>query len=162
LGAYEFRGSSLTTTPPTVVGTSPRAVDAGTPILPTDQLRVTFSEDVNPIDANAPSVYELRKAGSGGFGSPDDVVYALTPHYTPGDPTVPLDIGGLAGGKLPEGTYRLTITSNTGTSIHDLAGLRLDGDGDGTPGGNYVRTFTVVQTPLALTTPRDQNNGEGD
>jgi parallel beta-helix repeat protein len=161
LGAYEFRGSSPATTPPTVAGTSPRAVDASTAILPTDRLQVTFSEDVNPIDANAPSLYELRKAGSGGFGSPDDVVYVLTPHYTPGNPTVTLDIGGLAGGKLPEGTYRLTITSNSGASIHDLAGLRLDGDGDGTQGGNYVRTFAVVQPPLTLTSPGDQASDEG-
>src|SRR5438045_8972503 len=29
--------------------------------------------------------------------------------------------GGLAGGKLPAGTYRLTITSNAGASVHDLA-----------------------------------------
>jgi hypothetical protein len=33
--------------------------------------------------------------------------------------------------------------------VHDLSGLRLDGDGDGVPGGDYVRTFTVTADGVA-------------
>ena len=40
------------------------------------------------------------------------------------------------GGPLPKGTFQLTISGNT--SIHDLAGLKLDGDNDGHEGGNSV------------------------
>src|SRR6202030_258634 len=45
---------------------------------------------------------------------------------------------------LPVGQYRLTITSNQNTTIHDLEGHRLAGDGNATEGGDYVREFTVV------------------
>jgi hypothetical protein len=85
IGAYEFRGSSLDVTPPTVAGTFPPVVQAGGSTggaLNTIQLN--FSEDVNPNDAISTAVYELRQAGSGGFGSVDDVVYPLTPRYVPG------------------------------------------------------------------------------
>ena len=39
----------------------------------------------------------------------------------------------------------LFIKSNasSGTGIHDLAGILLDGDGDAAEGGDYVRTFSV-------------------
>ena len=113
-------------------------------LLPTfSQLQVTFSEPVNPIDASAPAEYQLRKAGSNGFGSADDVVYALTPVYTPGTDVVTLDIGGLEGGTLPVGEYRFTIFSNSTSSIHDLSGNPLDGDDNGTA-ANFVRTFAVT------------------
>src|SRR5207245_658122 len=56
IGAYEFRGSSLDVTPPTVRGTSPAAVDAGGATTSrAAQIDLTFSEEVNPIDANAPA-----------------------------------------------------------------------------------------------------------
>jgi uncharacterized repeat protein (TIGR01451 family) len=160
MGAYEFRGSSLDTTPPAVVSTFPPVLGAGGSTGGAiNQFRLNFSEDVNPNDANSPAVYELRKAGSNGFGSVDDVVYALTPRYIPGVPTATLDIGGLGGAGLPPGTYRLTVHSNANTTIHDLAGLRLDGDGDGTAGGDYVRTFTVVPATadLAVTQTPDKS-----
>ena len=145
MGAYEFRGNSLDATPPTIVSTLPTAVGAGGDTGgKINAIKLIFSEDVNAIDAGAPAVYELRKAGLNGFGSADDVVYSLTPQYTPGSPTATLNIGGLNGAGLPVGQYRLTVTSNTNTSVHDLAGLRLDGDADGGEGGNYVREFSVV------------------
>jgi hypothetical protein len=56
---------------------------------------------------------------------------------------VTIGIGGLTAAGLPGGTYRFTIFSNARSSIHGTNGLSLDGDGNGAPGGNYVRTFTV-------------------
>jgi hypothetical protein len=144
IGAYEFRGSSLDTTPPTIAGTTPTIIQSsGATGAALTQLQVTFSERVNPIDAGAPAIYELRKAGSNGFGSPDDVVYTLTPSYDPNGTVATLAISGFTGGALPGGLYRLTIFSNNTASIHDLAGLLLDGDSNGTAGGNYVRVFTI-------------------
>ena len=145
MGAYEFRGSGLDTTPPTIASTLPTAVgtsaDTGGKI---NAIQLLFSEDVNAIDASATAVYELRKAGLNGFGSADDLVYSLSPQYTPGSSRAMLKINGLNNAGLPVGQYRLTVTSNTNTSVHDLAGLRLDGDADGSEGGNYVRTFSVT------------------
>src|SRR5262249_20226637 len=113
LGAYEFQGSSLNTTPPTVTGTTPAIVGTSgqTGALVT-QVAVAFSAAVNVIDANSAAIYELRKAGSNGFGSTDDVVYPLTPSYSAISQTVTLSIGGLSGG-LPTGSYRLTIHSGS-------------------------------------------------
>ena len=41
---------------------------------------------------------------------------------------------------LTPGVYRLTVRDN----ITDTSGRKLDGDGDGQPGGNWVRDFVVV------------------
>ena len=78
LGAYGFRGSSLDTTPPEITGTSPALANGGTYFSFT-QFQVSFSKPVSPIDADSTAVYELREAGSNGFGSANDVIYSLTP-----------------------------------------------------------------------------------
>ena len=49
----------------------------------------------------------------------------------------------IADGPLPPGEYRLTLTD----SILDTVGNALDGDFDGTPGGNFMQTFTVDPLP---------------
>ncbi len=43
------------------------------------------------------------------------------------------------------------MPSELGISVHDTAGLRLDGDADGTEGGDFERFFTVAvnQAPVA-------------
>ena len=146
IGAYEFLGSSLDTTPPTVTSTVPAVIDSsGSTSQSPSQIQVSFSEPVNVIDANALANYEFRGAGPDGiFGNSDDTVYVVQPNYTAGSLTLTLQI---AGGSLPVGTYRLTIFSNSTSSVHDLAGLQLDGDANGTAGGAFVRTFSVT-SPL--------------
>jgi hypothetical protein len=143
LGAYEFRGSSLDATPPTVIATSPAGIQAGSGTVSFGQLILSFSEGVNPIDARAAASYELRSAGPDGvFDDGDDAVYGLTPQYT-ASAVVTINVA-VAGGLLPLGKYRFTAFSNSSTSIHDLAGLALDGNADGAERGNYVRVFSVV------------------
>jgi hypothetical protein len=83
------------------------------------------------------------------FGSNDDTVIPLTPSYTLGGTSITL---GIPSGPLAAGTYRLTVTSNAGGSLHDLAGIALDGDANGSPLGNYVRTFAVVVNPIVTNT----------
>ena len=143
MGAYEFRGSSLDVTPPTIVASTPSAVQSGgNAVGQVSQLQLTLSEEVNPIDAAAPANYELRNAGPDHvFNSNDDIVDPLTPQYTVGSQIITLQI---PSGPLAAGTYRLTVNSNINSSLHDLAGISLDGDANGTAGGAYVRTFTVL------------------
>src|SRR5262249_52908175 len=74
------------------------------------------------------------------FNSNDDIVIPLAPQYTLGISVVTLQV---PSGALAAGMYRLTVQSNAGSSLHDLAGISLDGDFSGTAGGAYVRTFTV-------------------
>src|SRR5262249_53316308 len=141
MGAYEFRGSSLDVTPPTIIGTTPAGVHAGSNVGGVNQIQLTLSEEVNPIDAVAQANYELRNAGPDHvFNSNDDIVIPLAPQYTLGTSVVTLQV---PSGPLAAGMYRLTVQSNAGSSLHDLAGISLDGDFSGTAGGAYVRTFTV-------------------
>src|SRR5207248_826921 len=108
LGAYEFRGSSLDATPPTVVATIPAAIGTQEVAAVFGQITITFSEGLNPIDARAAASYELRGAGLDGiFDDGDDAVYSLVPQYTEGL-TVTLGVTA-SGGLVPAGNYRLTI-----------------------------------------------------
>ncbi|MCA9135262.1 MAG: right-handed parallel beta-helix repeat-containing protein, partial [Planctomycetales bacterium] len=143
IGAYEFRGESSDVTPPQVVQSSPAAVEnQSITTLGIDSIGIIFSEEVNNIDAAALAAYDLRASGTNGlFGDGDDIVFSVLPAFTLGNDFVTLDI---ASGFLPPGDYRLRIPSGLSRSIHDTAGLRLDGDGDGIEGGDFERFFTVA------------------
>ena len=45
-------------------------------------------------------------------------------------------------GAIPDGSYRATLIAS---GITDLAGNALDGDGDGTPGGDWTLDFFFLQ-----------------
>jgi hypothetical protein len=148
LGAYEFRGSSLDNTPPAVTNTSPAAIhDSSSTNALVHQIELSFNEEINPIDANARANYELRNDGGNGvFDDANDTLFVMVPDYLPGTTRVTLN---LASGPLLPGNYRLMVSGDL--SIHDLAGLRLDGDQNGLEGGNYVRAFSVaVHYPKVL------------
>ena len=99
---------------------------------------VDLAEPVNPVDANAPSNYDLRRPGLNmTYDDADDVVLPVDPDYVAGSRQIQVTVQG----GLRPGEYRLTLIGDS--SIHDTAGLRLDGDGDGIEGGNYVRIFAV-------------------
>ncbi|MEX2188872.1 MAG: right-handed parallel beta-helix repeat-containing protein [Pirellulales bacterium] len=139
LGAFEFHGSSIDVDPPVIVGTQPAAIAAGGRIALLVDVTLLLSEPLNANDAAATSNFELRASGINGlFGDEDDIVYVLTPEYGIGTTAVILhpEIG-----SLPDGDYRITV-SPTG-SLRDESGLALDGDGDGAPGGAWMRVFTV-------------------
>jgi hypothetical protein len=164
IGAYEFQGNSLNTTPPAITATTPAAVaSGGVTGLSVNQIVVNVSEPLNGIDATAPANYELRGAGADGqFETLDDVIFVLTPAYTPGGTQVTLGFPTPSGG-LPPGLYRLTVYSTPTHGLHDLTGLELDGLGNGVPGsGSYVRTFTI-NAPAVLASPTSglTTNGDG-
>ncbi len=150
IGAYEFRGRSNDAVPPQINSSTPAPIQSnGVIATPVSDLQLTFSEEINPIDARSPAAYELRGAGvSDLFGDADDVVYVLHPSYTPGQNTVVLaaaiTIGPLSGGTLPVGLYRITVFAGADSAIHDLAGNRLDGLANGQQGSNFVRNFKVT------------------
>ena len=132
MGAYAYRGIPADSTPATVVSATPSA----------SHIVVVFSQPPNDVDAGAAGLYALVGAGTGGsFTASNAIVYTLTPVYQPGTNQVTLMVNG---GPLPPDLYRLTIESNSSASVHNLAGVALDGDGDGQPGGNYVTTFNLT------------------
>ncbi|NQT20746.1 MAG: right-handed parallel beta-helix repeat-containing protein, partial [Planctomycetes bacterium] len=146
IGAYEFRGSSDDVDAPLILATAPAAIHAAAAAhTPLNTIAITFGEVVNTIDANAPANYELRSDGADNiFGNTDDDIYVLTPHHVTGTASVTLDIPG----PLPVDRYRLTVSGDD--SIHDLAGLRLDGDANGTEGGDYLRIFDLSDILLTV------------
>ncbi len=149
IGAYEFVGNSSDVTPPTIVSITPAEIPAGgLTNMPGQLLQIEFSEAINPIDATALANYDLRYYGPNMiFDDFDDVVFGLHNFiYVPGSTLVTVSVDG--GPALVDGHYRLTIDGDN--SIHDLAGLRLDGDEDTNEGGNYVRFFDVDVTDPTL------------
>jgi hypothetical protein len=144
IGAFEFLGSSSDVTPPTIVSSTPPQIhSSGTPAGPITSITLTFSEPLNRIDAAALANYELRGAGPDNtLDTGDDVIYTLSPSYVDGSTQVTLDV---VGTPLISGLARLSVFTNAITSNgpHDRSGVLLDGDANGTPGGNYVRTFRI-------------------
>jgi hypothetical protein len=138
----EFDGSTADAAPPVVASTTPAGVHARSIVAPpVAALTVTFSESMNGVDLRAASNYQLVGAGSNGvFDDGDDVLYALVVATLAENAGAMLSV---VGGELSTGRYRLTVLGND--SLHDLAGLSLDGDGDGTAGGDYVREFSVAR-----------------
>jgi hypothetical protein len=141
LGAHEFQASSLDTTPPAVLQSVLHAHEGiGQPF---SEIHVTFSEPLDPTDARSPANYDFREAGANGIlGDTDDTSFLLQPSYVSGSRQVTLRIV-VSGGILPAGNYRFKLSGNS--TLHDLAGLALDGDGDSVEGGDSV---TVNQSPI--------------
>ena len=115
---------------PTVAAVTP--VLTGTLSPDVTQISIMFSEPVHfPSDA---SLFDLRGAGPDGLlGTSDDTIVSLdssdsgTTYY-------------LQFSSLLEGLYRLTAHD----VMVDLVGNKLDGDGDGVPGGDWIRDFVVM------------------
>jgi hypothetical protein len=124
----------------TIDYTAPR-VSITTPVLTggtldagTSALAITFSEAVT--GGGTAANYQLQSAGPDGLlGTADDVIVPLTVSYsgtmaTLGFPALPGDV------------YRLTVHD----TLTDAAGNKLDGNGDGHAGGDWVTDFVLVPT----------------
>ena len=64
------------------------------------------------------------------------------------------------GGPLAPDTYTVTLRS-AANGLRDTAGGLLDGDGDGTPGGNFTATFTVAASTTRTVSVPDFARGPG-
>ena len=112
-------------------------------------LVLRFSEPLDAVSARSASLYHLVEAGTdGNFDTGDDVpVEIQTVNYTTGD----LEVSLVFNSALPQGRYRLTLGSPT-EALVDQAGNALDGDNNGTPGGNFIRRFRINLAPAVLST----------
>ncbi len=118
------------------------------------ELDVEFGEelfdpvgDTDPNDVTNPANYRLVEAGRNGVFATsvcgavlgDDVAVTIdSATYDSGTSVVALGIHG--GTALADGLFRLFVC---GTGVEDLDGNPLDGDGDGTPGDDFIRHFRV-------------------
>ena len=117
------------------------------------RLLVTFSEsmfdpagDSDADDVTNPANYQLVTAGAdrsfqtsacGGAQGDDTVVGITAVSYDDGTFTADLTLAL----ELPDDLYRLEVCGST--TLVDLAGNSLDGDGDGTGGDDFQRGFRV-------------------
>ncbi|MCX5660515.1 MAG: right-handed parallel beta-helix repeat-containing protein [Planctomycetota bacterium] len=143
VGAYEFAGRKSDDAAPHVLG--PPTVERVGSIV---RMHVAFSEAVNPIDVHAFANYRLIFAGAdglvGGAHAADDVAYAPTAiAYDAAAHVASLDFNQ----GLPLGAYELSVSGMT--SVHDLSGNKLDGNGDGQGGDDF--TFDLALAPPRVT-----------
>jgi hypothetical protein len=137
LDAFVARLWKADAVPPTVVGIVP-PLDGGRLPAGTQALEVVFREPVIWGSSN----FELRNAGlDGQFGTADDTTLSLT--VSSSESTASLRFSA-----LPVGSFRLTIRD----TITDSDGNRLDGDSDGTAGGDWTCDFSTSVQPPTLTT----------
>ena len=147
---FVFVSGTLTVILPTVAATSSELTD-GTVHAGNRLLSIEFNTVV--VGADAATNYELRSAGIDGLlGTADDLVIAVSAAYS--GTTAALSFSSLA-----EDLYRLTIRD----TITDIAGNRLDGDGDGVGGGEWIQDFVVLENGgVATGTPCLANVGVGN
>ena len=139
IGAIEFQGSSSDVTAPTVVSGSNLPAEGASTDAAFTSIALNFSEPLDPSSATSALNYQLVEAGADGkFDTPDDKAIAVSPTYAAGSSTLTVN---LVNGALANGNYRLTASPNNG--ILDTAGNPLDGDGNGSSGGAFVRTFHI-------------------
>ena len=91
--------------------------------------------------AELSSNYELRSSGAdGAFNTSDDVLIVIN-SVNPSTNSATLGFNGLA-----PGSYRLKVKD----TITDASGNALDGDANLTPGGDFVREFSVLSPPTDI------------
>ena len=125
--------SVVDTVGPKVTLISP-AQSTGTYALGTSSFQVSFDEVA--VGAASAANYQLRGVGADGLlGTADDSFATISPSYA--GTTATLTFPGLG-----EGVYRIVVQS----TITDLAGNALDGDANGTSGGDWSRDFVVTSS----------------
>jgi streptogramin lyase len=105
-----------------------------------EPLVVSFSEDLATSGAGSvlnPANWSLTVPGPGGLALSHPVTSVSFGHNAAANRyEALLNLGG----RLPDGSYTLTAKG----TIQDRAGILLDGDGDGIPGGDFVLDFDVL------------------
>ena len=146
IGAYEFQGDSSDVAAPTVTAITRLPADGGSTALAFSSVQVSFSESLDGISARSPANYELLFAGADGLlDTLDDMELGLTPAYSFPETDLTLQFNG---GVLADGLYRLRLSGTL--AIFDTAGNALDGDANGTAGGDYLHVFTIDRSSNTL------------
>ena len=130
----------------TIVGTT--ADNTGTSGVNATSLDVIFSDAVTGADVVANYIL-VRAGGDGLLGTVDDAAITINSvSYSSGSHTATIDFAA-----LPEDLYRLTVLD----TILDGSSFALDGDADGTAGGEFVKDFGVSASSINLISPSGFN-----
>ncbi|MCB1967173.1 MAG: cadherin-like domain-containing protein, partial [Candidatus Accumulibacter sp.] len=140
---------------------APASPDASTQVV--DGLAVTRAAiDTSGVSvrfnrAIEPTALNLYATETGGQGPADMTLLGASTGAVTGSLILDTDLSGFrfvkTGGVLPADTYTLTLRS-AADGFFDTVNHLLDGDDDGTPGGDYLTSFAVVgPLPRVLTLP---------
>lgn len=99
--------------------------------LPT--LVVDFSERLTDAEVDNPANWVVTQNGNDITAGITAITQALDPARDRYEATLTF------AAPLGTGAYTVTLHAN----VHDLAGNGLDGDGDGSPGGDFTRAFSI-------------------
>ncbi|MFN7574587.1 MAG: S8 family serine peptidase, partial [Planctomycetota bacterium] len=138
--ANSFRGVSETIGAPKIRLVNNLPANGGTlDNLTIDNFDLAFTQIMDPAAMNNIANYQLLGAGVDKlFGTSDDVTYTLNAQtYQIGTNLLNFKINE---GTLPYGKYRLTVTSG---GVQNPFGTDLDGDNNGSAGGDFVSEFTL-------------------
>ncbi|MDH3589950.1 MAG: Ig-like domain-containing protein, partial [Gammaproteobacteria bacterium] len=138
--------------PPTVVSLTPEAGSVST-ALPA-AIQIIFSAPMDGTLFGAETVSLVRAGGDGSFTDGNEVGLALA-DITVSSTNAALVTISLDGLTSVDDDYRLTLTATGATAIAGSDGQILDGDGDGTAGGDYVATFAVSSVLPTLESIQD-------
>ncbi|HEX7037173.1 MAG TPA: CHRD domain-containing protein [Pseudomonadales bacterium] len=104
-----------------------------------DALTATFNRDVLADSATPDRVAVTASGGDGGFDDGNELmVGVLTVEVSGNQLTAELDTNAAS-----DDVYQVLLDGSSDTPLTDSGGTPLDGDGDGTAGGDFVSTFTV-------------------
>ncbi len=141
-----------TSGPPSITSVAPSLSGGVLVAGSTTTLAINFSKAV--VGGGTAANYQLQSAGPDGkLGTADDILVSLAASYSGATAT-------LSFAALTPGVYRLTVFD----TITDTSGNKLDGNGDGLPGGDFIRDFVVVpaaSNPLFGTMSTFSTSGGG-
>jgi len=110
--------------------------------FPTTILAV-FSQPMDATSVNSGTIALLGSGGDGTFEDGNEVSFASLPvALSAVNPrAASVDLSRVT---TTDDTYRITLVGTGGNVIMNQAALTLDGDNNGTPGGDFESTFTVA------------------
>jgi len=139
-GALPAQGPALAPTVVSIVPADGSIFDT----LPT-QITVIFSDDIDPSVVNPTTIQLLGSGGDGTFADGNEfIVNATSIALSPGNPRL-LSID-LTDVPSFQDTYQLRLLGSGATALASVTGLILDGDADGSAGGEFTNAFTITNT----------------
>lgn len=173
LGAFEY----IVQVPPVVTSVNAISATTGAPanlyvpssVVGTNQypaqIRVGFSERLDPATITAASVQLVGSGGDGSFGEANDVIYNLANRlsFDVNGNFLVINTAGLFGATTTAANdlFRLTLKGSGSSVLRDTDGLALDGDTanntaalpsgvDDFPGSDFSVRFTIDTNPPSL------------
>ena len=105
------------------------------------EIVVVFNKAMDASTLNTTTVQLTSSGGDGSFGDGNETSFnTFTIQLASNGLSARLDLSGIA---LPDETYQVILSGDAPSFLLDTEGLRLDGDDDGTEGGDFISSFMI-------------------